>query len=77
MKNCQEISAAASRAMDMEEALPLGARLETGLHLLICKNCRAFSRNLHFLRTAMQRYDEAQSTATPTPSASTDTAAKK
>lgn len=43
MKNCKEISQLASRAYD--EKISLMETVELKVHLMMCKNCRAFDAN--------------------------------
>lgn len=50
MLNCNKASLLASRALD--EKLPFGSRIMLKLHLLLCKNCRNFSKQLELLQIA-------------------------
>ena len=53
MLSCKEASRLISQRQD--RALSLGERLALGLHLGICDGCRAVSRQMDFLRRALQR----------------------
>ena len=50
----------ASRLVSKSEEAPLsfGQRILLRLHLSVCAACTRFERQLHFLRTAMQKYRE-------------------
>jgi predicted anti-sigma-YlaC factor YlaD len=50
---CREISELVSRSLDHE--LPRAERLAVTLHLLYCKACRRFRRQVLTLKTAMAR----------------------
>ena len=50
MINCKEFSRLACESMDRQ--LPLGTRLGFRLHMLICRYCARFHRQLHTLREA-------------------------
>lgn len=54
MLNCKQASELASRVMDAE--LTLGQRMSLKFHLMMCRGCTNFSRQLQFLRTAARRY---------------------
>ena len=61
LRSCREISELVSQGLDRE--LGLGERLALGLHLTICKGCRRFSRQMAFLRSALERLPEDDSQA--------------
>lgn len=54
MRTCKEISMLLSQSQER----PLGPleRLAVALHLLICRGCANFSRQLEFLRVAARRW---------------------
>lgn len=60
MFRCREVSQKASQSMDM--TLPLGQRMAIRIHLVFCRYCLRFYRQLRLLRT-LSRMD------TPDPSA--------
>lgn len=53
---CQDVTRLQSRAMD--ESLPTYVLLGLRLHLLLCRWCRRYGKQLHFLREALRRPDE-------------------
>jgi hypothetical protein len=53
MLSCKEATRLISQRQD--RALSLGERVLLGLHLAICDGCRAVSRQVDFLRRAVQR----------------------
>lgn len=52
MRTCRDVSELVSRALDRE--LRLRERLAVRAHLLVCRGCRHFERQLAFLRRAAQ-----------------------
>jgi hypothetical protein len=56
LRSCREISELASQKLDRE--LGFRERLALGLHFRICKGCRRFSRQMAFLRGALERLPE-------------------
>ena len=52
--NCRQASRKLSEAADRK--LPLSDRITLRIHLGICDACTNFSKQLHFLRRAMQSY---------------------
>ncbi len=54
MRNCREISALVSQAMDKKLSFP--ERVEMSLHLMICSQCRNFRKQTVFIRKAAHRY---------------------
>lgn len=54
MLSCRETSLLLSRACD--ERLPWRVRLAVRLHLLYCRGCARFGKQLKFLRTATRRF---------------------
>ncbi len=57
MYSCRQASELSSRAMDQ----PLGSteRLLLRLHLMMCRGCSNFSRQIEFLRRASRKIPEA------------------
>jgi hypothetical protein len=54
MKSCKEITYLASRALD--EELPLSQRIGIQVHMMMCKYCSRYAKQLKFLRTVMSGY---------------------
>ena len=54
MLNCKQASQLASQAMD--EKLPYWKNVMLKMHLLLCRRCSSFTRQLDFLREASHRY---------------------
>ncbi len=53
MLNCKQASQLASRAMD--EKLPFWKNIALKMHLILCRSCTNFTRQLQFLRKASRR----------------------
>jgi len=53
MLNCKQASQLASRAMD--EKLSFWKHTMLRMHLLLCRSCTNFTRQLYFLRDASRR----------------------
>ncbi len=51
---CKEVSELLSQGQD-RPLVPM-EKIRLQLHLLLCRGCRGFSRQLGFLRTAVRRY---------------------
>jgi hypothetical protein len=58
MLSCKDVSLLLSRACD--ERLPWRVRLAVRLHLLYCRGCARFRKQLEFLRVAAQRFSDRQ-----------------
>jgi hypothetical protein len=56
MMNCKQATELMSQAQD--RLLSRRERLALRLHLLICKGCSNYSRQLAFIREAMQRLND-------------------
>ena len=54
MLSCKETSLLLSRACD--ERLPWQVRLAVRLHLLYCRSCTRFEKQLRFLRSAARQF---------------------
>jgi hypothetical protein len=54
--DCAEMSRLASQALD--RGLPWSLRLQMRLHHLICRWCRRYSKQIHFLHQAAPRLGE-------------------
>ena len=53
MLSCKDVTKLVSEAMD--RSLPLGKRIGVRLHLLICKFCARYERQLHLIRETARR----------------------
>lgn len=53
MLRCREVSKLVSESM--ERRLPLRQRMELRMHLMLCRLCSGFARQVSFLRTAAHR----------------------
>jgi hypothetical protein len=53
MLSCKEAAAMVSESLDRK--LPLGQRIALRMHLLFCRFCRRFSRQVLFLRGTADR----------------------
>ncbi len=56
MLSCKEISQLVSQSLD--RPLPIGKRLAVRIHLMICKLCSRYQRQLHFLQQAARQLPE-------------------
>lgn len=56
MLSCKEVSRLVSRSLD--HPLPIGNRLAVRMHLMICKLCSRYRRQLLFLRQATRHLPE-------------------
>lgn len=54
MLNCRETAELLSQGQD--RPLKAGENLRLRLHLLLCRGCRSFNRQLDFMRAALRRY---------------------
>lgn len=61
--NCREASRAQSEALD--HVLPRATRIGLWLHLLICKWCRRYGKQIQFLRHAAHEHHEELTEAAP------------
>jgi hypothetical protein len=61
--NCREAVRAQSEALD--HPLPPARRFGLWLHLLICKWCRRYGRQIRFLREAAHEHDETLAEGAP------------
>ena len=57
MMSCKDVTHLLSDAQD--RPLTLGERLPLGMHLMICKGCANFRKQLDFLRTACRQHPAA------------------
>jgi predicted anti-sigma-YlaC factor YlaD len=55
MLSCKE--AARLLSQDLDRRLPFGRRVALRVHLAICDGCTNFSKQIAFLRRALQRLD--------------------
>ena len=63
MPSCRDASRLQSEALDKE--LSFSKRLGLSLHLLICKWCRRYGKQIRFLRDAAHEHPENLSDAVP------------
>jgi hypothetical protein len=63
--NCRQAVRLQSDALD--RPLSLGQRLGLRIHLLLCKWCRRYGRQITFLRAAAQKLDEHEQACLPPP----------
>ena len=54
MLSCKHAAELMSRRMD--EELPLSQRMGLRLHLMLCKGCRNFSRQMDILRQVSRKF---------------------
>ena len=57
--SCKEVSRIVSQGLDRD--LGFGERVRLRVHLAICDGCSNFTKQLAFLRTAVQRLDSKNS----------------
>src|SRR5882724_11396189 len=63
LPSCREASRLQSEALDRELSFP--RRLGLALHLMVCKWCRRYGRQIRFLRDAAHEHPENLSEAAP------------
>jgi|ERR1051325_4872904 hypothetical protein len=61
--NCREAARAQSEALD--HSLPASTRAGLWLHLLICKWCRRYGKQIRFLRHSAHEHHEELTAASP------------
>ena len=61
--DCREASRAQSEALD--HPLPLTQRVGLWLHLLLCKWCRRYGKQIRFLRTAAHEHHDELTDSAP------------
>lgn len=54
MDNCRQITELVSAGMDRE--LTLGERLRIRIHLMLCRGCTNFAKQMRVLRSAARRF---------------------
>ena len=64
---CEESTQLVSKSLDAD--LTCGERLAVRLHALICRSCRRFARQVHFLRTVVATAVIEETSWPPAPSA--------
>ena len=67
MLRCREISKLVSESM--EQDLPLRRRLEVRMHLMMCRLCSGFARQIRLLRRAAREHPERLGPQESTPEA--------
>ncbi len=60
MKNCKETSVLVTQSLD--RGLTFQERFAMRLHLLICRNCARFMKQMHLIRTLLRIENEAEQT---------------
>jgi hypothetical protein len=53
MLSCKDVTRLISESMD--HTLPVGKRIGVRLHLLVCRFCARYRRQLHLIRDTVQR----------------------
>jgi hypothetical protein len=61
MLSCKDVTRLLSEAMD--RSLPLGKRIGVRFHLLVCKYCARYERQLALIRETVRRLVGAEETA--------------
>jgi hypothetical protein len=56
MLRCREVSKLVSESM--ERRLPFGLRMQVWMHLMLCRLCAGFARQVHLLRRAARQNPE-------------------
>jgi hypothetical protein len=56
MASCKEVTRLVSQGLDRN--LSLGERVAVRVHFLVCKHCANVSRQMEFLRRAVQRLSQ-------------------
>lgn len=64
MFNCREIARLVSESMD--HRLTPGKRMGVSFHLLMCRHCARYSRQLHLMRRLLRRQTSADQSASGT-----------
>ena len=68
MLTCKEVTELASKQQDTP--LPFKQRIQLKIHLMMCKFCNRYLKQLDFLKTAIQRIDNHPPHTLPTESRS-------
>ena len=63
MPTCRDASRLQSQALD--QAVPMPKRLGLRLHLLVCKWCRRYGKQIRFLSQAVHEHPDQVNEATP------------
>ncbi len=75
MLSCKEVSRLVSDSMERE--LPLRKRISLRVHLMMCKLCKGYKRQILFLRDAMRHYTASLDSDTPQPKEALSPEARK
>jgi hypothetical protein len=67
MLRCREVSKLVSESM--ERNLPLGTRVQVRMHLMLCRFCAGFARQIRLLRRAARQSPERLAGAPASPEA--------
>jgi hypothetical protein len=59
--NCDEVTSLCSA--ELERPLSMWERMSLKMHLMMCKGCSNYRRQMGFLRAAMHRYAEGRAVA--------------
>jgi hypothetical protein len=62
MRHCKQIVDLVSQ--QMESKLPWSIRMEVKMHLLMCKNCHRYAKQLNFMQSELNQLEENLSTIT-------------
>ncbi|HUT93915.1 MAG TPA: hypothetical protein VMY37_30910 [Thermoguttaceae bacterium] len=65
MLRCREVSKLVSESM--ERKLPFGTRMQVWMHLMLCRFCAGFARQVRFLRRAARQSPERLAGSPSTP----------
>jgi hypothetical protein len=60
MLSCKDVTRLISESMD--RTLPVGTRIAVRIHLLVCRFCARYRRQLHLIRDTVQRIVAAEDT---------------
>ncbi len=67
MLRCREVSTLVSESM--ERKLPFGTRMQVWMHLMLCRFCAGFARQIRFIRRAARPTQEQPAGSPSTPQA--------
>jgi len=56
MRQCKQIADLVSQ--QMESKLPWSIRMEVKMHLLMCKNCHRYAKQLNFMQSELNQLEE-------------------
>ncbi len=67
MLRCREVSKLVSESMERE--LPFGTRVQVWMHLMLCRFCAGFARQVRLLRRVVRQSPERLAGSSTTPEA--------